>query len=82
MEMQRLELVAKRLFQDTIAGNTTAQIFIMKCRGGWRDQPDPNQVTVDVLCGSDADREALEVARALTSEVRNTSPSQRGRRHG
>ena len=42
----------------------------MKCKGGWRDTPDPNQININVLGGvdADADREALEPARAMTSE--------------
>jgi hypothetical protein len=58
--MQGLEAVADRLFQDAIAGNRTAQIFIMKCPGGWRDQPDPNPVNVNVLGGSPSERHQLE----------------------
>jgi len=40
----------------------------MKCKGGWRDTPDPNQININVLGAADADREALELARAMTSE--------------
>ena len=42
---------------------------MMKCRGGWRDQPDPTK-SLSTCWGSDADREALELARAMTSEER------------
>jgi hypothetical protein len=69
-KLEGLEAVSNRLFQDAIAGNTTAQIFIMKCKGGWRDTPDPSLVTVNVLGGSEAEREELEIARAMTSEER------------
>jgi hypothetical protein len=33
-----IEEMANKLFDDGLAGNTTAQIFYLKARAGWRDQ--------------------------------------------
>jgi hypothetical protein len=32
-----LSITANALFENAKSGNVTAQIFIMKCKGGWRE---------------------------------------------
>jgi hypothetical protein len=65
-----ISLVANKLFSDAVSGNTTAQIFYLKTRAGWRDQPDLALVNLNVLGGSEAEREEMEIARAMTVEER------------
>jgi hypothetical protein len=66
--------MANRLFADGTAGNTTAQIFYLKARAGWRDQGPAvdvhNETHVHVADPAtlEADRnlirEAIEILRA------------------
>lgn len=37
VEPQAAAAVAKSLYEQALQGNTTAQIFYLKCRAGWKD---------------------------------------------
>lgn len=41
-QAQGVQIVANSLFKSATNGNTTAQIFFLKAKGGWRDNLDLN----------------------------------------
>lgn len=64
--------VANRLFEAAMAGDTTAMIFFLKAQGGWRDRHE-----IDLNVSGEVQvhpwrNEALELARHMTREERQT----------
>ena len=39
-----IEWVKNTLFEQVLQGNTTAAIFFLKCRGGWIEKVDPEEL--------------------------------------
>jgi hypothetical protein len=62
--------VADRLYESAMAGNTTALIFYLKARAGWRDQHVEVDTKTNANAEADRRRDQLEVLRAMTSEER------------
>jgi hypothetical protein len=77
-----IAVIASRMYEDAKAGNTTAQIFLLKVHAGWRDGSGGTQVGVNingVRPGEVSEAEAAERKRAERRAVliRLLSPNER-----
>jgi hypothetical protein len=77
-----IAVIASKMFEGAMAGNTTAQIFLLKVHAGWRDGSGGAQVDVNingVRPGEVSEAEASERKRAerRAALIRLLSPNER-----
>ena len=63
-----IAVIANRIFEDAKAGNTTAQIFLLKVHAGWREKDGQAEVNVNVGVGVQGGPDALQAEREQREE--------------